>query len=161
MSSVLDTLVTDRTQEDVDRVAELRNKIKAGGLSSLTEAEQAEYLAGMKGAYNYTDMNRVGEACAYLEQLYNDGSIALEGFNTPITDWEIGEVPGVFWREYINNVKALRDAAGLSTELPAATDYLSYEAANNIEKAVQGAGNYIENIARDWMYSGEVEAGEF
>ena len=64
--SVIDTLIYDRTQADVDRVFTLKNKILSGGLSVLSEEELAEYMAGMKGAYNYNDLNRVGQAVSYL-----------------------------------------------------------------------------------------------
>ena len=58
--SVIDELIFDRTQADVDRVFELKNKIlTGGGLSALTPEEQTEYMAGMKGAYNATDFNRI------------------------------------------------------------------------------------------------------
>ena len=60
--SIIDNLVYDRTQADVDRVFTLKNKILTEGLSSLSAEEKAEYMAGMKGAYNYGDMNRVGQA---------------------------------------------------------------------------------------------------
>lgn len=66
--SVIDDLIYDRTQADVDRVYELKGKILAGGLSALTDAEKTEYMAGMKGAYNYTDLNRVGQAVSYIAQ---------------------------------------------------------------------------------------------
>lgn len=58
--SIIDNLVYDRTQADVDRVFTLKNKILTEGLSSLSAEEKNEYMAGMKGAYNYGDMNRVG-----------------------------------------------------------------------------------------------------
>ena len=52
--SIINELVYDRTQADVDRVYTLKNKILTGGLAALTAEEKAEYLTGMKGAYNYT-----------------------------------------------------------------------------------------------------------
>lgn len=64
--SIIDNLVYDRTQADVDRVFTLKNKILTEGLSSLSAEEKTEYMAGMKGAYNYGDMNRVGQAVAYI-----------------------------------------------------------------------------------------------
>lgn len=55
MSTVIDTLIYDRTQADVNRVFNLKNKILTEGLNALSAEEKAEYMAGMKGAYNYTD----------------------------------------------------------------------------------------------------------
>lgn len=66
MSTVIDTLIYDRTQADVDRVATQRNKILTNGWDSLSEEERTEWLAGMKGSYNATDLNRVTEAMKYL-----------------------------------------------------------------------------------------------
>lgn len=69
--SIIDNLVYDRTQADVDRVFTLKNKILTEGLSSLSAEEKNEYMAGMKGAYNYGDMNRVGQAVAYIANPYD------------------------------------------------------------------------------------------
>lgn len=46
--------VTDRTQEDVDHAKEL-----IAGWHSLTEGQKAEYLAGLKGCLNSTDLERM------------------------------------------------------------------------------------------------------
>ena len=42
MSTIIDTLVTDRTQADVERVKALATK----GFAAMTADEQAEWLAG-------------------------------------------------------------------------------------------------------------------
>ena len=61
--SIIDTLITDRTQADVNRALALSAK----GWAAMTAAEREEFEAGMKGAYNATDMNRVNAAMEYLE----------------------------------------------------------------------------------------------
>ena len=53
----MSALIFDRTQADTDRAAYLIGKIQRG--ETLTEAEQAEYFAGLRGCYNITDLNRV------------------------------------------------------------------------------------------------------
>ncbi len=76
----LDNLIFDRTQADVNRVKTLTQKLIAG---TATDAEKSEWLAGMKGAYNASDLNRVGSAVEYL----NDYFLSL-GYHTgyqPIT----------------------------------------------------------------------------
>ena len=55
-------LITDRTTQDVNRVKFLAAK----AWQDMTEAERAEWLSPMKGAYNYTDLNRVEEAVAFV-----------------------------------------------------------------------------------------------
>jgi hypothetical protein len=47
MSTIIDTLITDRTQADVARAEELSAK----GFAAMTANERAEWLAGMKGAW--------------------------------------------------------------------------------------------------------------
>lgn len=53
----MSALIFDRTQADADRAAYLIGKIQRREM--LTEAEQAEYNAGLRGCYNITDLNRV------------------------------------------------------------------------------------------------------
>lgn len=55
MSTIIDTLVCDRSQSDVDHVFSLKHKILTQGLSTLSDDEKTEYMAGMKDIYNHTD----------------------------------------------------------------------------------------------------------
>ena len=65
--SIIDELITDRTQSDVTHWKELHDK----GWVGMTDEEKAEWnTASMKGAYNYTDLNRVVEAMDYLNNLF-------------------------------------------------------------------------------------------
>lgn len=61
--SIIDTLITDRSQSDVDRALTLSAK----GWAGMTAAEREEFEAGMKGSYNATDLNRVNAAMEYLD----------------------------------------------------------------------------------------------
>lgn len=157
--SVIDNLVYDRTQADVDRVFILKNKILTGGLSALSNEEKAEYMAGMKGAYNYTDMNRVGQAVAYIagrmtalpgeldayraekgvgddpnyEVPYDPSTVVVSAK----TDWAMGDTPtqslvGTF----LNNLTVLRKQLVLPNDAPAvpsSLDQLNFSTANDIE----------------------------
>lgn len=157
--SVIDNLVYDRTQADVDRVFILKNKILTGGLSALSNEEKAEYMAGMKGAYNYTDMNRVGQAVAYIAGRMTalpgelDAYRAKKGvgddpnYEVPYdpstvvvsakTDWAMGDTPtqslvGTF----LNNLTVLRKQLVLPNDAPAvpsSLDQLNFSTANDIE----------------------------
>ena len=64
--SIIDELITDRTQADVDAVRELLLKV-SGGTATAEEIAQFN-LAKEKGAYNYTDLNRVIQAMDYLNE---------------------------------------------------------------------------------------------
>lgn len=69
--SIIDNLVTDRSQADVDSLRALL----ARGAANWTAEELSEFnLARSKGSYNYTDLNRVTEAMDYInEQLVGNG----------------------------------------------------------------------------------------
>lgn len=59
------TLITDRTQADVDALVELLST----PMSDWTSEKLAEFnLAKSKGAYNYTDLNRVTACMDYLNE---------------------------------------------------------------------------------------------
>lgn len=75
MPQQLDNLVFDRTELDVAELQAVTAKLVAG---TATAAERAAFLAGMKGAYNYTDLNRVGAAVEYLTELLHS-----LGYNVP------------------------------------------------------------------------------
>lgn len=64
--SIIDDLITDRTESDVNRVHELARKWVDGEWTGTT-SELSEWYSGMKGAYNATDLNRVNAAMEYLE----------------------------------------------------------------------------------------------
>ena len=69
--SILDTLITNRTQADVDEL----KSILAVPLENWSAETLAEFnLARSKGSYNYTDLNRVTQAMDYInEQLVGYG----------------------------------------------------------------------------------------
>ena len=67
-------LIYDRTAEDVERALALAKKAEAG---TLTNAEKTEWLAGMKGCYNATDLNRVEAAVQTLAAELNAAGYAV------------------------------------------------------------------------------------
>lgn len=157
--SVIDDLIYDRTQADVDRVFELKGKILAGGLSALTDAEKTEYMAGMKGAYNYTDLNRVGQAVSYIAQQMktlpqrvaaysaargggNDVTVVLpydpESITvSPKTDWAVTDIPMQAAMEtYLANLTELREQLTLPADaptVPTSMRNLTFSTTNDIE----------------------------
>lgn len=63
--TVLDTLVTDRVEDDVEAARALLRR----GLNRMTSAEKNALKSGLKGSYGPTDMNRVREAVEYIDSL--------------------------------------------------------------------------------------------
>ena len=157
--SIINELVYDRTQADVDRVFTLKDKILTEGLSSLTDEEKAEYMAGMKGAYNYGDMNRVGQAVAYIagrmtaipdelaayraEKGVDDDPIYKVPYDPSTvvvaakTDWAMGDTPTQSNAQaYLNDLTVLRKQLALPSDaplVPTSLDYLTFTIANEIE----------------------------
>lgn len=178
MNTVIDTLIYDRTQEDVDKVFALKHKILTKGLTALSVEEKDEYMAGMKGAYNYTDMNRVGQAVSYIatrmthlpEELslymtnkgvaddtiyhvpYNPSSIQV----SPKTDWRMEDVPTQSQTyTFLNNIVILRKQVTLpnnAPDVPSSLDYFTFKLANDIEYLLYLIDSALTKIEKD-LYS--------
>ena len=151
-------LITDRTAADVERYLTLRNK----GFANLTQAEKTEWLSPMKGAYNYTDLNRVEDAVVYVA-----GRLRERGYRVDITagkTWTMTTLPTLSdMNAYLNNIKAIRSAfATLSTTPPAPSTIkgFTYKEANAIEQILIDVDQLLENMMSAWFFSGDLFSGE-
>lgn len=197
--SVIDTLITDRTAADVQRLKQLMSIT----WRNMTPEEQGEYLNGgsaplydsnyqqlfdseneplysadaggsQKGAYNYTDWNRVETAVSYMagvlvqadtdvRQYAADLGVAWDSsFEVPYdpndftnvsvkTDWDEDDFPSVSeMNRYLSNVRNIRDALQDDSPLPDSMRFINYEGANQIERALinanQAAHDMVETI---------------
>lgn len=143
-------LITDRTQADVNRVKTIAAKAKAG---TWTAAEQAEWLRGMKGAYNYTDFNRVESAVKELA--------AILGVTvTTVTTWNSKAIPTASdIQRYLGNIDELRTVCSALATTPATPQSLhrmTYQTANEIEQILTD----IEAAINSWARCGEIFCGE-
>lgn len=156
--SIIDTLITDRTQADVDRVLALSAK----GWAGMSPEERAEWSAGLKGAYNASDLNRVREAMEYLAGVFM--SYGYTVILQPMPTWSVGEIPNEEqMAAYLANVTALRAVLDMPSTTPAVpTDMalLTYIEANNVEQILTDIDHLLTNAAAAWFYSGEVYCGE-
>ena len=123
--------ITDRSYAHVSRL----KKLQSIGWNNMSESQKTEYQGyATKGAYNYTDLNRVETAVAELATMLG---LTL----TTKTDWGMVDEPSLSDMErYLGNVAAIRDAYPGDAEFPAlpdSMDYLTYEGANNIEKVLE------------------------
>jgi len=158
--SIIDALITDRTASDVAEAVSLAQKISTG---NATEAEITEFLTVIKGSYNYTDMNRVGQAVAYLrDRLRDDAGTSVEV--APKTDWSNGDIPTPEQAaQYISDVKNIHAAFLLPEGTPEAPDTLTgltYSGANAIETILYNLNTTIDALKITLITSGEVFAGE-
>lgn len=142
------TLVTDRSSADVARVRNLISKLVSG---TATEAEVAEFnSAAMRGAYNYTDLNRVNAAMDEINQMFvNAGYYTLyKPFSikrivtnlVPVVaySWIESDIPtATQLQAMLTNVEALRSVVNVldsTPQTPENMDLLTLVKANNIEK---------------------------
>lgn len=161
--SIINELVYDRTQTDVDRVYTLKNKILTGGLAALSAEEKAEYLAGMKGAYNYTDFNRLGEAIAYLVERMKELDIHDSSI-IPKVDWVMGDTPT---QSQVSNLLScltkLRAKFSLPDDAPSvpnSLDKLTYQTANDMELLLWMIDPRITQTTAAFRYSGTMYCGQ-
>ena len=150
-------MITDRTMSDVELVKSLVKK----GLKRMTDDERRSFLSGMKGAYSYTDFNRVESVVKYLsdrlvkvpveiDNLRKELNIALDSaFSVPYdpseyeninvkTDWEVSNILTETDRvRYIGNIKHIvLSLSDLPESLPMSLDGLTHSGANAIEQSL-------------------------
>lgn len=153
---IIDTLVTDRTQADVDRVNALMLKWLDG---TITAEEKTEWLAGMKGAYNYTDLNRVGEAVAYVANLLWQG-----GHHISVTakqDWTVEDIPTLAqMNAFLTDLTLLKSSvSGVSVNVPSSMNNLNFRTANQIEQLILAVYDAINYEGAGWTRCGVTSCG--
>jgi hypothetical protein len=151
-------LTTDRTQFDVDRVNALAKK----GWENMTAEERSEWNNGLKGAYNYTDLNRVQTAVRYLQD-----RLAGAGYHVELSNaktWTLQDVPTMGdMAEYLADIRAIREALTLYRTTPSVPDTmvgLTYTKANQIEQILFDVDVLLSNVISSFVYSGEFYGGE-
>lgn len=152
-------LITDRTQADVERVVYLAGRVSAG---TATAAEQTEWGSDLKGAYNASDLNRVGAAVAYVAGRLTGYGYAVSV--SPRQDWQVTDIPTPeSMTAYLADVAALRAAltvAAGTPEVPEDMERLTWKEANDIEKILVDVDELLTRMAAAWFYSGDLYAGE-
>lgn len=145
--------VYDRTQKDVDRAAELNGKYRRG---AITEEEKQEWLGGLKGALNLSDLNRIE----------GNLSVIAQSLQTPVAIkvWERGEIPRVSdYTRILENVRKIREAwHGLSDtpQIPA-QPLNTYRKWNDVERILHDLYYTYEGYVNNFCYCGaELYAGE-
>ena len=135
--SIMDTLITNRTQAAVDA----RND---------------------KGTYNASDLNRVGNAMNYVADRLR--AAGYDPHISPKTDWKDDDwVDPAAQAVYLGYLAELRSQfAVMQTTPPVPNDMekLTYQEANDIEKILEDIDRLITNMTAAWFYSGDIYSGE-
>ena len=151
-------LITDRTERDVERWRLLHSK----GWTHLTQEEKAEWQAGLKGAYNYEDMNRVESAVVFIANRLNESGYPAAPVVKP--SWSITDHPTkADMDRYFANIALLRSILPLYSTTPKAPTTkkkMDYLVANDIEKILFDIDRQITAINQSWYYAGDVFTGE-
>jgi len=138
----MDELIYDRTQSDVEY--------------ALSHQDSEDFL---KGAYNYTDLNRIETWCEYLATQLN--SFNYSATITTKTDWSMSDFPTKAELLRIkNNVSILKNIFQLASTIPENMEKMTYQKANQIEKAIHDMDLSLSGMIELFNYSGEFFSGE-
>lgn len=150
-------LITDRTASDVSYAQSMKGKKWA----DLTSEQKAEYLLGLKGAYSYTDFNRVENAVAYLSELLKTyGYPNTVNVKTNWTSEDMQKVSEI--QRYIDNIAELKNKYYTSVEgtMPTTATWLTVEGANYLEKLLANIEEIIINMTQNFIHCGVANCGQ-
>lgn len=126
--------IIDRTQADVDL-------IRLDPTNSNT-----------KGAYNYTDLNRIENNCEYLMNLLNNTYYYKNPISLIIkTNWNVIDIPTISQFNRIrDNLETLKSCFyAIKTESIIYSNSINYIKANALEKILFDIDFYIKDITRN------------
>ena len=127
-------LNTDQSIE-AGKVVTFKNVMLEIGTEKHAYVPFTEVLAttATKGAYNYSDLNRVERAVAEI-------SDRAELNLTTKRDWAMWDVPTeADMSRYLANIVAIKNRYGININVPSSMNNLNYEGANNIERVLSAA----------------------
>lgn len=154
----LEQLITDRTAQDVDRVKVLAAK----AWQDMTAEERNEWLSPLKGSYNYTDLNRVEEAVAYVAGRLSEFGYLPYQPNT--RSWCAEDIPTASdIARYFGNVAMLRRTIAVWASTPVApnnADDFGANEANALEQILVDVDQILTHISQAWFYSGDLYSAE-
>ena len=186
MAFDISTLITNRTWQDVQRVNELSTKgrdmtsvelaewwgsetalLVDSNMYELLDSEGAVLLVvtkqgtGHKGAYNASDLNRVGQAILYVAGLYNQ-----YGYNltvNPKTDWSDTYYPTLSQMQtYLDDIQTIRNVVAVfptTPDAPATMNSIDWKTANNIEQILVDMDKILSILMTTFIPCGEAICG--
>lgn len=164
-------MITDRNLSDVEIAKSLLKK----GLQRMSEDELQVFLNGLKGAYNYTDFNRVEGAVKYLAQNLVFAPQDLKDFANELgvawyesifgmpyspsdyetvqtkTDWNVYDIASGQDRErYIGNILLVLRSLGIDLgEISDNMNNFDYKTANRIENSLELLDGSLSELVKE------------
>ena len=160
MLEIFNELIRDRIEADVMRRVELTKKWLSENIS---EEEKEEWFTNLKGSYNASDLNRVGNFINTVSAM-----LSSQGYGHKYDvkkDWKetdyINEKNTAY---YLESLRAICESYFLLPESPNLPDKLSgltWQKANAIEQIIYDMAVIFDLIKSNYIFSGEIFAGEF
>ena len=151
-------MITDRTSQDVDRAKVLAAK----AWQDMTAEERTEWLSPLKGSYNYTDLNRVEEAVAYVA--IRLGEFAYLPYQPFTRSWYADDIPTASdLARYFGNVAMLRRSIAVwanTPEAPGSINGFGANEANALEQILLDVDLVLTRISQAWFYMGDLYSAE-
>ena len=135
--------IFDRTILDVQRVKDLRDKIISAGYENITESEKTEWLNGLKGSLNASDLNRIESNLQTISDKCGFGF-------TQKKDWLVGDFPTISdFQRIQTNTKTVKDSpfAWKTTSNAPSMPLNNYGKINDVEKILFDSYNFA--VAQD------------
>lgn len=115
-----------------------------------------------KGAYNYTDLNRVENNCKYIMDLVNDVGILDNKIQLVIkNDWKMSDIPAITDINRIrNNILTLLDDLNIiNFEQIKFDNTMDYKKANALEKNLSLLKEQLKIYNKEFMICGTFHCG--
>lgn len=156
------TLVTDRTQQDVDYAKQIRDKLVLG---TATDAEKAEWNSfTLKGAYNHTVLNRVTAAMEDLKLRLEGYGYVVLGYQRIVVAHKVETHDEYLWYEddqptpenmeqYLLNVSAIRavlEVLSTTPSVPTRMTSITTQDANAIEQILFDVEKVIYQVVNSF-----------
>ena len=146
--------VYDRTQADVDYVSELIHI----GWNNWTDEQKAEWMEGLKGCLNTSDLERIENAISEIADLLGLEIVTRDGNLPEFPDSE-------YFQQLLNNVSAIRqEGSGYlhpdTPEVPS-QPVNTYQKVNDIEKILFDVYDiFTANVNSRYYCGSEIYAGD-
>ena len=146
--------VYDRSDKDILRARELNDKYLN---RTITAEEKEEWIAGIKGALNALDLQRI----EWNVRLIGDFELLRLCFRTKA--WSHGDIPTASdFVRILDNIQRIRDTGMVMADTPQVpTQPLTiYQKWNDIEKIMHDVTVICSRTVKSIDYCGEIYAGE-